>query len=122
MPLIILLSFFHILLGARGENGEPGVVFDAPRKPPPPIDDSEFKDEIVKGGSEVMDAVTNDEAKVGGRLVEHFDPRELVEVINIEIRPSSVRAFFVPGSNFGFKALQVVERPVEPPFVVESHD
>jgi hypothetical protein len=104
------------------ENREPGSVRDAVAQAIPHVGNGEFESEVVQGGPEVVDAIPDDEAKVGGRLVEHFEPCELVKDINIEIRPGSVRAFLAPGSRFGFKALQVVERPVEPRFVVEGHD
>jgi hypothetical protein len=79
-------------------------------------------DEVIEGSTEVVDTVPDDEAEFGGRRFEYFDPRQLVEAINIETRPRSVRAFIAPGSHFGFKAVQVIERSLEPPFVVEGHD
>lgn len=115
------VEFFKVLVATRAEDGEAGVAFDALGNPSPLIGDSEFKGKVVERGSQIVDAVANDETKVGRRLVERFEPRELVAVINIEIRPSSVRAFLSPSSHFVLKALQVVERPAEPSFMVKRH-
>jgi hypothetical protein len=120
-PLESLVEFYRSIGTLFREDREPGLVGDGLGEAIPHVGHSKFEGEVVEGGSEVVDAVSDDEAKVSGRLFKHFEPRELVEVINIEIRPSSVRMFLAPGSRFSFKALQVVERPLEPPFVVESH-
>lgn len=104
------------------EGWEPRFSFDAARHWPALAGDGEFKDEVVEGGTQVVDTVADDEAKfIGGRRLENFDPKELLGAINIGFTPSSVRAFFSPSVQFGFKALQVVERSAEPPFVVEGH-
>jgi hypothetical protein len=110
----------HLPITEDGKFQAPGAAFG--QGVDSNVGEREFVDEVVEGGSEVVDAVSDDEAKVGGRLLQHFEPRELVEFINIELRPNSVRAFLGPGFHFGFKVLQVMERPVEPPFVVEGHD
>lgn len=115
-----VVEFARILLD---EDGKPGVAFDAAGHRSSLIrGDSEFKDEVVEGAPEVVEAVSDNKAKFGRRRVKHFNPYDLLRAINIGFGPSSVRAFFDPGSNFGFKALQVVERSLESPFVVESHD
>jgi len=108
-------------LCAIAEDGERRLALDVGRDPPAVMSEGQFVDEVVEGGPEVVDTVPDDEAEFDGRRVEHFEPRELVEGINIEVRPSSVRAFISPGSHFGFKAFQVLERPVEPPLVLEGH-
>jgi hypothetical protein len=116
----------HVLVFARelgtiAEDRESRLTLDVGRDSPAVMGEGQFVDEVVEGSAEVVDTVPDDEAEFSGWRVEHFKPSELVEVINIEVRPSSVRAFISPGSHFGFKALQVVERPVQPSFVVEGH-
>jgi hypothetical protein len=113
-----VVEFARILLDKDGKRGS---TLDFARDRTPLKGDGEFEDEIVKGASEVMEAVSNDEAKFGGRRVEHFNPYDLLAAINIGFGPIAVRAFFEPSVRFGFKAVQVVERSLEPPFVVEGH-
>ena len=102
-------------------DGKPGVPFDVTRHRPPVTGNRKFKGEVVQSTPEVMEAVSDNKAKSGGRRVEHRDAQDLLGAINVGFGPCSVRAFFDPGSNFGFEAIQVIERPLEPPFVVESH-
>lgn len=117
----VALAFREELI-ALEKDGEHRVFLDLLRQRfAQVVGDGEFKGKVVERSPEVVDAVPDDEAEFDGRWVEHFDPCELVEVINIEIRPSSVRVFFLPGSHFGLKALQVIERPVQSSFVVERH-
>lgn len=114
-----LMKFTHVL--AR-ENGELGLPRELAGQRFPRVGDGEFVGEVVEGGAEVVQVVPDDEAKiVSGWGVEDFDPKELLAGINIAFGPSSVRAFFIQNSNFRFKALQMVERPVKPPLVVEAH-
>lgn len=114
-----LVEFRRVLLDLDRKTG---VRFDlAGYRSSLVTGDGEFENEVVEGAAEVVEAVPDDEAEFGGRRVEHFDAKDLLAAINIGFGPGSVRAFFDPGSNFGFKAVQVVERPVEPPFVVELH-
>jgi hypothetical protein len=114
-----VVEFARILVE---EDGKPGVAFDAAGYRSPLVTgNGKFKDEVIEGAPEVVEAVSDNKAKFGGRRVGHFNPYDLLGVVNIGFTPSSVRAFFDPGSDFGFKAVQVIERSLEPPFVVESH-
>jgi hypothetical protein len=83
--------------------------------------DGKLEREIIERGAEIVEAVANDQSKLSGRSFKHFDPADLAAAINIAFGSSSVRAFFKPSGHFGFKALQMVERPIEPSFVVERH-
>src|SRR5215208_7813162 len=115
-----VVEFARILLD---EDGKPGVAFDAAGHRSSVVKgDGKFKDEVVKRAPEVVEAVSDNKAKFGRRRAEHFDAQDLLGAINIGFGPSSVRAFFDPGCNFGFKVVQVVERSLEPPFVMEGHD
>jgi hypothetical protein len=113
-----VVEFARILLD---ENGESGVGFNLTGHRPLTKGDGEFKNEVVESAPEVVEAVSNYETEFGGRCVKHFNPHDLLAAVNIGFGPCSVRAFFDPGSTFGFKALQVIERSLEPPFVVEGH-
>lgn len=105
-----------------GEDGEHGFLRELARQPLPPVGGGKVEGEVVERSPQAMQTIPDDEAKVvSGWGVEDFDPKELLAGINVRFGPCSVRAFFLPGSNFGFKALQVVERPVEPSLVVEGH-
>jgi hypothetical protein len=115
-----VVEFARILLD---EDGKPGDAFDvAGHRSSLVTGDGEFKDEVIQGAPEVVEAVSNNKTEFGRRRAEHFDAHNLLRSINIGFGPSSVRAFFDPGINFGFKAVQVIERSLEPPFVVEGHD
>jgi hypothetical protein len=115
-----VVEFARILLN---EDGKPGGAFDvAGHRSSLVTGDGEFKDEVIQGAPEVVEAVSNNKTEFGRRRAEHYDAQNLLRSINIGFGPSSVRAFFDPGSNFGFKAVQVIERSLEPPFVVEGHD
>lgn len=113
------VEFVRVLLDLDGKSG---VLFDVTGHRPPVTGNREFKREVVESTSEVVEAVSDNKAKFGGRRVEHFDPKDLLGAINIGFGPSSVRTFFDPGSYFGFKAVQMIERSVESPFMVEGHD
>ena len=84
------------------------------------VREGEFVGEIVEGGTEVVKAVANDEPEFGGRLLLDFGPDEILAALRIELGPKSVRAFFDPSTDIGLQALQVVERPLQPKFVVEG--
>src|SRR5215217_5162968 len=115
-----VVEFARILLN---EDGKPGGAFDvAGHRSSLVTGDGEFKDEVIQGAPEVVEAVSNNKTEFGRRRAEHFDAQNLLRSINIGFGSSSVRAFFDPGSNFGFKAVQVIECSLEPPFVVEGHD
>src|SRR5918998_37656 len=108
-----LLKFRSVLLDLDRKTG---VRFDvAGHRSSLVTGDGEFEDKVVEGTAEVVEAVSDNETKVGGRRTEHFDPKNLLTAINIGFGPGSVRAFFEPGSDFDFKAVQVIKRPVEPP-------
>lgn len=113
-----LIEFFQVL---AGENRELGVPRNCTRQRLPLVGDGKLKGEVVESGAEVVKAVPDDEAKVRRRLVEDFDEKELASAISIGFGPRSVRAFFKPGSPFRFKALQMVERPVDSSFMMERH-
>lgn len=115
------VEFFQVTVATGGEDRKSRISLDALGYPPLFVNNGEFEGEIVEGGTKVMEAVSNHEAEfVGGRWLEDFGPKELLGAISIGFTPSSVRAFFEPKIHFGFKALQVVDRPAEPPFVVEG--
>ena len=117
------IEFFEVLVATRAEDWECGVALDALRHFPAIVRQSQLKGEIIERRAEVMETVANNKAEFGGgRRFEYFDPKELIAAINIEFGPSSVRVFVEPVVHFRFKALQVVERPVEPSVVVEGHD
>lgn len=105
----------HIIEPSRillGENRELRTSLDVVWQRRSRVRQSELEGQIVEGGTKVVDAVTDDEAEFGGgRLLENLDPKDLLGAINIGFGPSSVRAFFAPGFQFGFKAVQVVNRP-----------
>jgi len=113
------VEFVRVLLDL---NRESGVPFDFTGHRTPVPGNREFKRKVVESTSEVVEAVSDNKAKFRGWRVEHFDPKDLFGAINIGFGPGSVRTFFDPSSNFGFKAVQVIERSLESPFVVESHD
>jgi len=87
----------------------------------PVFADGEFVGKVVEGRAEVVDAVPGDEAETGGRGLDDFGIDDLLAALGIEFGPEFMRAFFKPGTPFRFKALQVVERPIEPPFVGPIH-
>jgi hypothetical protein len=107
--------------GVRREDGEPGSPLNVARQRSLRLRKSKSKCEVVEGGAEVVDAVPGDEAQASRRRFEHPRPYDLLAALVIEFGPKGVRACLTPGSQFRFKALQMVERPVEPPFVVEDH-
>jgi hypothetical protein len=113
-----VVEFARILLDLDGKTG---VTFDLAGYRATVACDGKFKNEVVKGAAEIMEAVSDDEAKFGRRRVEHFDAHDLLAAIDIGFGPGSVWAIFDPGSDFGFKTLQVVKRPVESSFVMEGH-
>lgn len=108
----------------RGEDGKLGFTGEIARQRFfPRVGHGKIVGQVVEAASEAMKAIPDDDAEsIGGRGVEDFDPTEILAGLNIAFGPCSVRAFFLPGSHFGFKALQVVERPVEPSLVVEGHE
>ncbi len=114
-----LVEFRRVLLDLDRKTG--GRLDLAGYRSPLITGDGKLKNEVVEGASEVVEAISDDEAEVGRRRVERFDAKDLLAAINIGFGPGSVRAFFNPGTNFGFKAVQVEERPFEPPLVVEDH-
>jgi hypothetical protein len=57
---------------------------------------------------------------VGGRL-DNVRVKAPLATLGVEFGPESLRQFLEPGVPLRFKALQVVERPVEPPFVGAVH-
>lgn len=114
-----LMEIFRVL---AGKDGELGLPRELARQRFPLVGDGEFVGEVVECGAEVVQAIPDDEAKiVSGWGVEDLDPEELLAGINIGFGPSLVRVFFLYNPNFRFKAPRVVERPVEPPLVVEAH-
>lgn len=113
------IEFFRVLCL---EDREPGTSLDIARQWRSLICQGQLECEVVEGGTEIVDTVTDDETQFGSRRgLKHFNPKELLGAINIGFGPSSVRVFLAPNAQFGFKALQVVERSVEPSFVVETH-
>jgi hypothetical protein len=107
------VQFFEVIVGTGTENRERRVALDALGYPPLFVGDGELKGEVVEGRTEVVETVSNDETKLSsGRWLENFGPKELLGAIHLGFGPSSVRAFFEPKSYFGFKALQVIDRPV----------
>ena len=102
------------------EEGEGCTTSNIAGQAAPVVREGEFVGEIVEGGTEVVKAVANDEPEFGGRLLKDFGPGEILAALRIELGPKSVRAFFDPSSDFGFQALQVVERPLQPEFVAEG--
>jgi hypothetical protein len=119
--VVEFLQRVGIVDGVFVENREPGIVGDLARQRSFRLRKSKLESEVVEGGAEVVDAVPGDEAQAGGRRLDDLCPNDLLAALGIEFRPKSVRAFFSPGSPFRFEALQMVERPIEPPFVVEGH-
>jgi hypothetical protein len=113
-----LKEFLQVL---ASEDGELGVSRYFARQRPPLVSDGKLEGEVVEGGAEVVEAVPDNEAKVSWRRVEDFDPIELASAIGIVFGPRSIRAFFKPGVPFRFKAVQVIERPLQPSYMVESH-
>ena len=71
-------------------------------------------DEVIERGAEVVQAVTEDEAELSGRLPEVCDPHKVLAALNVELGENSVRAYLCPTVNFVFQALQVVERSADP--------
>ena len=109
-----VVQFARILLL---KDGKRGTALNVGGERSFGVRQSKLEGEIVEGGAEVVDAVSSDEAQAGGRGRDDLGPNDLLAGIGIEFGPKSVRAFFAPGSSFRFKALQMVECPVEPPFV-----
>ena len=103
-------------------NREPGIALDPTRQRSFCAGQGELESEIVEGGAEVVDAVPSDKSQTQGRGFEDLCPNERLAALGVEFGPSSVRAFFAPGSQLRFKALQMVDRPIEPSFMVEGHD
>lgn len=108
--------------GVRGKDREPGSALDVVGQPPLCVRQRQLEGEVVEGASEVVETVPGDEAEAGGRRLDDLGPKELLSGLGVEFGPRSMRAFFAPGSRFRLKALQMVKRPVEPPFVVEVHE
>lgn len=112
-------------VGALGgvfiKDREPRIALGFARQRPFRTRQSELESEVVEGGAEVVDAVSGDEAEARRRRLDDFSPNDLLASLGIKFGPESMRAFFKPGSPFRFKVLQVIERPVEPPFVGTIH-
>jgi hypothetical protein len=107
------LPAFTRLEGFRSEDGEGqrfGTIFGQGINPG--VSGGEFVDEIVEGGMEVVEAITNDEAKSGGRVLEDFEINTLLSALRVEFGDVTVRVFFDPSANIGVEALQVLPRPL----------
>ncbi len=116
------IEFFQVMVATGSENGERRITLDTLRQWPAFIRQCQLEGEVVECGAEIMKTVTNDKTQFGGgRWLEDFDPKELLSAINLGFGPSSARVFFKPSVHYGLKALQVIERPAEPSFVVEGH-
>jgi hypothetical protein len=75
------------------------------------VADGERVRKVVESGAEVVQAVSSDDGEFRRKLLKEFDYHHLLASLGVEIMDESVRLCFEPTSGFGFKAVQVVERP-----------
>ncbi len=76
------------------------------------VRNSQFVDEVVERGAEVMETVANNGGESRRHGFEEFEHKQLLAALRVEIGEETVGASFEPDSGFGFEALQVVERSI----------
>lgn len=89
------------------EDGELGVVGDALGHLGPLVGEREFVGEVVKGASEVVEAVPDDRGERDGRGLEDFGADELIAALEVRLGPHTTRISLAPDSLLRLYALQV---------------
>lgn len=72
----------------------------------------EVVNEVIEGRTHVVQTVSNNEAEFQRHRLQEFSYKQLLAALYVEIVDQLVWLAFEPGSDFAFKALQVIEHPV----------
>jgi hypothetical protein len=108
-------DFAALLVGPHGtvaKNGELRSLSDLRRQRGTGVGFREGVGEVVKGGTEIVNAVPDDKPDTGGRLFEYFDPDEFLACLRIRLVGNVIRVSLAPPSVFRFQVLQVMQRPL----------
>jgi hypothetical protein len=69
--------------------------------------------ETVEGGTEIVKAVADDEAKVGRWRAKGIDPESVLASLRVEFDVDAVRVSSQPPLDFDFQAFHVLECPIQ---------
>lgn len=100
-------------------NGEHQDFFDVGgQRISPVVGDSEVVDEVVQSRTKLMETIAKDEVDLGGRQPLGFGPEGVLASLRMVLLDDVVRVGSQPPLNFGFQALQVLQRPIQPESMV----
>lgn len=79
------------------------------------VNQGKLVNDVVEGGAQVLQTIPDDQGEFSGWLPQGLNVDDVVAAIDalrVELSEDTIGAFFDPPSDFGFKALQVMECPV----------
>ena len=109
-PNLAFARFLKLL--GLDEDGEFGPLRDLGGKRTPLAGSSEVVSEGIERASEVVEAIPDDKAKLGGRFALRSDPNAVPASLRVEITYDEMRVSTQPPLNFTLQAFQVLDRPV----------